>query len=224
MEIKMDIKEAVRTRHSVRQYKDLPIPEDLVDSLNELIRQCNDESGLHIQLILDDPECFNTLLAHYGWFKNVRNYIAIVGPRTLPDLEEKGGYYGQKIVIAAQQRGLNTCWVAGTYKKGKCHVDRADNEKIVCVIAIGFGENEGTKHKSRPLAKLCSVKEEDMPGWFRNGVKAAMMAPTAMNQQKFKISLDGGEALITSAPGPMTKIDLGIVKYNFEAVSGHSCR
>lgn len=220
----MDIKEAVRARHSVRKYRDIPVSEDLVDSLNGLIRQCNEESGLHIQLILDDPECFNTLLAHYGWFKNVRNYIAIAGPRTLPDLEEKGGYFGQKIVIAAQQMGLNTCWVAGTYKKGKCHADLADDEKIICVIAIGYGENEGTKHKSKPLAKLCSVKEEDMPGWFRNGVKAAMMAPTAMNQQKFRISLDGEEAVITSAGGPMTRIDLGIVKYNFEAVSGHTCR
>ncbi len=220
----MDVREAVRARHSVRKYKDTPIPDGLVDELNTLIRSCNEESGLHLQLILDDPECFNTLLNHYGWFSNVRHYIAVAGPKALPDLEERSGYYGQKLVIAAQQAGLNTCWVAGTYKKGKCKAELREGEELVCVIAIGYGENEGKKHKSKPLSRLCSVPEDEMPGWFRNGVKAAMMAPTAMNQQKFHISQEDGEAVITAGKGPMTLIDLGIVKYNFEVISGHRCR
>ena len=220
----MEIREAIRARHSVRKYLDMPITGEMKEKLETFIRECNEESGLHIQLVLNDAECFRTLLAHYGWFENVNNYVAIVGSKELPDLEEKGGYYGQKIVLAAQQEGLNTCWVAGTYKKGKCRAEKAADEKIICVIAIGYGENQGTKHKSKPLAKLCSVKEEDMPGWFRNGVKGAMMAPTAMNQQKFTISLEDGEAVITAGRGPLTKIDLGIVKYNFEAASGHTCR
>ena len=220
----MEIREAIRARHSVRKYLDMPITGEMKEKLETLIRECNEESGLYIQLVLNDAECFRTLLAHYGWFENVNNYVAIVGSKELPDLEEKGGYYGQKIVLAAQQEGLNTCWVAGTYKKGKCRAEKAADEKIICVIAIGYGENQGTKHKSKPLAKLCSVKEEDMPGWFRNGVKGAMMAPTAMNQQKFTISLEDGEAVITAGRGPLTKIDLGIVKYNFEAASGHTCR
>ena len=222
MDIQMDIKEAIRTRHSVRRYKDDPIPEELAAQLEELITECNEASGLHIQLILDDPECFDMLLAHYGWLKNVRNYVAIVGPKDLPDLEEKGGYFGQKIVLAAQMTGLNTCWVAGTYKRGKCKAAINDGEKIIAVIAIGYGEDSGKKHKSKPLAKLCSVPAEEMPVWFRNGVKAAMMAPTAMNRQKFFITLEDGQAVITAERGPMTKIDLGIVKYNFEAASGHA--
>ena len=217
----MDIREAVKARHSVRFYRDEPIPDELREELESLIRECNDESGLHMQLIVNDPECFDTLLAHYGMFKNVKNYIAVVGPKSMGDLDVKGGYYGQKVVLAAQMMGLNTCWVAGTYKRGKCKAEVVDNEKIVCVIAIGFGENQGTKHKSKPLAKICDVPEEEMPVWFRNGVKAAMMAPTAMNQQKFSITLKGDEPVITAGRGPMTGIDLGIVKYNFEAVSGH---
>ena len=219
----MDIKEAIKIRHSVRQYKDVAISEDLQAELTSLIENCNEESGLHMQLITDDPECFDTFLAHYGKFKNAKNYIAVVGPKAMPDLDEKSGYYGQKIVLAAQMMGLNTCWVAGTYGRGKCKADKEAGEKIVCVIAIGYGETEGEKHKSKPLAKLCDVPEAEMPVWFKNGVKAAMMAPTAMNQQKFLISLDGEEPVITAGRGPMVKIDLGIVKYNFEAASGRKC-
>ena len=217
----MDIREAIKSRHSVRYYRNEPIAEETRAELEALIGASNAESGLHMQLIVEDPECFDTLLAHYGMFKNVRNYIAVVGPKDMADLEEKGGYYGQKVVIAAQQMGLNTCWVAGTYKRGKCKAVLQDGEKIVCVIAIGYGESEGTRHKSKPLSKICDIPEADMPVWFKNGVKAAMMAPTAMNQQKFKITLEGGRPVITAGAGPMTRIDLGIVKYNFEAVSGH---
>ena len=219
----MDLREAIKSRHSVRKYKDIPIPEELVAKLNMLIDACNAESGLHIQLITGDPECFDTLLTHYGMFSNVNNYLALVGPKSLPRLEELCGYYGQQIVIAAQMMGLNTCWVAGTYSRSKCKADQQEGEKIVCVIAIGYGETQGVKHKSKPLSKICNVPESEMPVWFKNGVKAAMMAPTAMNQQKFMSTLDGDKAVITAGRGPMTKIDLGIVRYNFEAVSGHKC-
>ena len=179
----MDIKEAIRERHSVRYYKDEPISEQHRAELDVLISQCNEESGLSMQLVVDDPECFDTLLAHYGMFKNVKNYIAVVGPKSMADLDVRGGYYGQKVVLAAQMMGLNTCWVAGTYKRGKCKADIAGNEKIVCVIAIGYGENQGAKHKSKPLSKICDIPEADMPVWFKNGVKAAMMAPTAMKKR-----------------------------------------
>ena len=220
----MDIKEAIKARHSVRQYKDIPIADELKAGLDDLIRACNEESGLHMQLITDDPECFDTFLAHYGRFRNAKNYIALVGPKTLPDLDERCGYYGEKLVLAAQMKGLNTCWVAGTYGKGKCRASMREGEKLVCVIAIGYGETNGVKHRSKPLSRLCTTAEEDMPVWYKNGVKAAIMAPTAVNQQNFRISLDGDEAVITAGRGPMTQIDLGIVKYNFEAASGHTCR
>ena len=146
----MDIKEAIKERHSVRQYQDTPITESDRDKLKELIDACNMESGLHIQLILNDPECFNTFLAHYGKFTNANNYIAMVGKRSFTDLDERCGYFGQKIVLQAQMMGLNTCWVAGTYGKGKCKAAIATDEKIVCVIAIGYGINSGVMHRSKP--------------------------------------------------------------------------
>ena len=220
----MDIKEAIKERHSVRKYKDMPIEEEKKNKRVGLIKQANDESGLNIQLICDDPECFDTFLAHYGKFSNVKNYIAIVGKKSLENVEELGGYFGQKIVLEAQMMGLNTCWVGGTYGKGKCKADVESGEKIFCVIAIGYGEEEGVKHKSKPVEKVCDVDKENMPTWFKNGMVAALMAPTALNQQKFHVSLNNDEVTITAKMGPFTKVDLGIVKYNFEAGSGHKVK
>lgn len=220
----MEIKELIKNRHSVRQYKDTPIEEDVRVRLDELTKEVNEESGLNIKVVYDDPECFNTFLAHYGKFKNASNYIAIVGDKKLENLEELAGYYGQKLVLAAQDMGLNTCWVGGTYGKGKVKIDKEKGEKIVCVIALGYGENEGTKHKSKPVSKLCNVAEQDMPVWFKNGMVAAMMAPTALNQQRFYVTLNDDEVIITSRKAPFSKVDLGIVKYNFEAVTGRKCK
>lgn len=220
----MNIREAIKARHSVRQFKDMPIGKAEAARLREIIAECNTQSSLNIQLIENDPECFNTMLAHYGKFKNAVNYIALVGNKSFADLDERAGYYGQRIVLEAQMLGLNTCWVAGTYGKGKCKADTAAGEKIVCVIAVGYGENEGVPHKSKPLAKLCAVKKDDMPVWFKNGMLAATLAPTSLNQQRFFIDIDGEDAVITAQRFPMAKIDLGIVRYNFEAASEHKCR
>ncbi|MBQ7187077.1 MAG: nitroreductase [Ruminococcus sp.] len=219
----MNIREAIKARHSVRQFKALPIGESEAERLKAVIEECNKESGLNIQLVQNDPDCFNTFLAHYGRFRNADNYIALVGSSSLADLDERAGYYGERIVLEAQMLGLNTCWVAGTYGKGKCRADKNAGEKIVCVIAIGYGENEGKPHRSRSLEKLCAVKKEDMPVWFKNGMLAAVLAPTAVNQQRFFIDIDGENAVITAGRAPMSRIDLGIVRYNFEAASGHRC-
>ena len=220
----MDIKVAIKERHSVRQFKTLPVSAEAKERLNALIKECNAESGLNIQLILDDSECFDTFLAHYGKFQNANNYIAMVGNKSIKNLEEKCGYFGQKLVLEAQMLGLNTCWVAGTYGKGKCKANKNAGEKIVCVIALGYGESNGKPHKSKPVSKLCTVPTAEMPDWFKEGLEAAILAPTALNQQKFTVSLAGNDAVIKAKSGAMTKLDLGIVKYNFEAASGHKSK
>ena len=219
----MDIIEAMEARHSVRQYQDKAISPEHTEALQKEINACNEESGLRIQLISDDPDCFNSLWAHYGKFKNARHYLAFVG-KDEPLALEKCGYYGERLVLFAQQLGLNTCWVAGSYKKKNCSAEVSDYEKIFCVISIGYGENQGKKHRSKAPEKLYDLKGAEMPDWFRRGLQAAILAPTAINQQQFLLVLDGEEAKAVRKPGPFSRIDIGIVAYHFEAASGHRCR
>lgn len=61
----------------------------------------------------------------------------------------------------------------------------------------------------------------DMPDWFAKGMEAALLAPTAVNQQKFYIMLEDGKASGRAGRGFYTKMDLGIVKYHFEVATGH---
>ena len=81
-EIYMDLLQAMRNRHSVRSYTNKPIEGEVKEKLSALIAQCNGESGLHIQLVLDEPNAFDSMMAHYGKFSGVRNYIVMAGKKT----------------------------------------------------------------------------------------------------------------------------------------------
>ena len=216
----MDILELMKVRHSVRQYNGKKIENEKREILTALVKECNRESGLNIQILFDEPKCFDSMMAHYGKFKGVENYIALVGKKDA-DLDEKVGYYGEKLVLKAQELGLNSCWVAMTHGKSAAEIKKG--EKLVCIIAFGYGATQGSAHQNKPVEQLCNCAS-CMPDWFAKGMEAALLAPTALNQQKFYITLENGEVSVKAGKGFYTKMDLGIVKYHFETVTGHKLK
>lgn len=210
----MTLTEAIWARHSVRQYQNKPLETDQISALQTEINACNEESGLHIQLVTNEPKAFDGFMAHYGKFDGVTNYLTLIGKKD-SSLEEKCGYYGERLVLKAQQLGLNTCWIAMTYSKIKTAFVIDKGEKLCIVIALGYGKTQGIPHQSRPMKDVMKA-DEPLPRWFENGVKAALLAPTAMNQQKFVFSLTGNRVSVRAGLGFYSKIDLGIVKYHFE--------
>lgn len=210
--------EAIRSRHSVRQYKDQPIEPELRALLCEEIDKINAESGLNIQLICDEPKAFDSFMAHYGNFTGVSNYFAIAYKKG-EDAQEKIGYYGERLVLFAQMLGLHTCWVALTYKRVPDVIEISKDEKLSLVISVGHGRNRGVSHKLKPISTL-APNYDSAPEWFKNGVDAALLAPTATNQQKFTLTLEGDKVKAKAGLGFYSKMDLGIVKYHFEIGSG----
>ena len=213
----MEALELMKQRHSVRQYKPRAIEPEKRAALNDLCSELNQKAELSIQIVYDEPNCFDSFMAHYGKFSGVHNYIALIGKKS-PKLEETLGRCGEQLVLKAQELGLNTCWVAMTHGKSRAVV--GPGEKQVCLISLGYGETQGVAHKSKPMQALCRCAEP-IPEWFEKGMTAAMLAPTAMNQQKFRFELRAdGTVKAACGSGFYTKLDLGIVKYHFEAVTG----
>ena len=209
----MDIFEAIQNRHSVRSYLDTPIPEDTAETLRACIADVNRESGLHFALFTSECTGFA------GKLKNVRNYIAFAGGGE--NLEERIGYYGAKLMLEAQMLGLNSCWVAMSFHKGAVtkRMRLREGEKVVNALALGYGQTQGTPHRTKPMEKLCRC-DGPMPDWFRKGMETVMLAPTAINQQQFLFTLADGRVSARAKLGPCSQIDLGIVKYYFELGSG----
>lgn len=217
--IDTDLLKAIPERHSVRSYLDKPIPQEIVEALNAEIRRVNQEGNLHIQLVTNEPNAFRGMHS-YGAFKGVANYFVMAGAKSA-DLEHRLGYYGEQLVLKAQTLGLNTCWVGLTYKKTPGTFQLAVGEKISCVIALGYGADNGRVRRSKGAEEVSNLKA-DSPQWFKDAVEAALKAPTAVNQQKFRFDL------IADAPVPevrakatfslmgYTQMDLGIAKLHFE--------
>lgn len=207
--------EAIQERHSVRSYQNRKIEAEKAAQLNELIAQCNQEGNLNLQLLEDAGGTFSRMLSKFMGLGSAPSVIACVGPDD-DTLDERFGYYGQKIVLFAQTLGLNTCW-AGTFSEKNTPANRTPGDRLPIVIAIGYGVNSGRTRKSKTADDVVAGGMNGKPEWFRRGVEAALLAPTAINQQKFEIALkNDGSVEITDKGGVLSRIDKGIVTYNFE--------
>lgn len=221
----MTIQEAIEARHSVRAYKNLTLAKDIVKVLEEQIDILNRNGQLHMQLILNEPKAFQGTLAKYGMFRNANNYIVMAGKKS-DDLDERIGYYGEHLVLLAQTLGLNTCWVGLSYSKVPGTYVLADDEKIACYIAIGYGETQGTSHKIKTIEQVSNASDIT-PLWFKKGVEAALLAPSAVNQQKFSfeyVGMENNQHKVLAKKGfsliGYAQMDLGIAKYHFEIGAG----
>lgn len=219
----MELIDAIKARHAVRKYTDRPIEAEKIASLRAATEKLNAESGLHLQLVLDEPTAFSSGILKYGAISGVRNYFAMVGKKGR-EVEEKIGYYGEQLVLLAQTLGLNTCWVGLTFKEVDEVISLADGEQLHCVIALGYGVDAGKQHPLKPIEKFYEA-EGEVPDWFRRGMDAAVLAPTAVNQQKFKFILHEGNKVSAEPTFSLTGrgylyYDLGIVKSHFEIGAG----
>ena len=221
----MTIQEAIETRHSVRAYKDLPLSEEIVKLLEDELVKLNHEGQLHIQLICNEPKAFQGTMAKYGKFRNANNYLVMAGKKA-EDLDERIGYYGEHLVLLAQTLGLNTCWVGLSYSKVPGTYVLGEDEKIACYIAIGYGETQGVGHKIKTVEQVSNATDIT-PSWFKKGVEAALLAPTAVNQQKFSfeyVGMNYNRHQVRAKKGfsmiGYTQMDLGIAKYHFEVGAG----
>lgn len=212
----MDLKEAMEQRHMVRRYTARPIPAELVKQLNDRTAKMNEVYGTSITLKTEDTRAFNALIKLI-LAKGVRNYFIMAGKDT-PGLDERLGYCGAELMLYAQTLGLNTWWVGGTFNR-KLMTEMSSGSRVVGVIAVGYGQNQGVPHKSK-TAEQVSRYDGDVPEWFRQGIDGALLAPTALAKQAFVITGSGKEVSIKCDNGIFTGVDTGLVKYHFELGAG----
>ena len=206
--------DAIKERHSVRNYEAKKIEADKVEKIRAKIEELNKEGNLHLQFMVDAGKTYNKLFNKVAGLGSAPSVIACVG---IDDetLEQRVGYYGEKLVLFIQELGLNTCW-AGTFNQKNIGAEVGNNKKLVISIAVGYGKDKGKPHKSKSPEQVIEAKG-DRPYWFNKGVDMALLAPTAINQQKFTIRLNEDESVdFVDKGGIFSQVDLGIVRCHFE--------
>ena len=222
---------AMKKRCSRRKYTNRPIDSKYVKQLEDIIALFNKESGLNIKLVIGSgAELFSGFRKSYGLFVGVQNYIAMIGSKTLLNRMEKVGRFGEKLILEATVMGLSTCWVGTSYDKNAAKEVCEGNEVLDCVIAIGYSDEKHSlkermmeygMHRQNISKEALIEAEEPVPEWFKQGMDAVYLAPTARNLRPFifKYKDEQVTASITSPTGT-AMIDLGIAKLHFELGAG----
>ena len=175
--------DALNKRSSVRQYTGAPDKEQL-DKLGETCRKLSWQ-GVKIRMF-KGPGLKNQI-------KGTDVYAVIIAKRGTP--MEVEGFMGEALVLEATAMGLGTCWLgAGFYPDIITrNVDLQSDESVHCVIALGKANLPAFAPKRKELVKVCDMTEEQLGqlgAWQKEAVLAARLAPSAMNQQPWKIVAD----------------------------------
>jgi len=211
----MDIKDAMLERHMVRKYTYKPIPESVVEKLNERISRNNGANNLCVKLMTNGSNAVGAIIK-FILAKGVKNYFILAGD-AVADLEEKLGYVAADLMLYAQTLGLNTWYVGGTFNRRVSKYVKS--KKVVGIIVVGYGEKQGTPHKSKAAKDVSSV-DDKTPEWFANGVETSLLAPTALNKQDYIITRNGNKVKIENQNGVFTGVNRGLIKYHFELGAG----
>ncbi|MGB4659660.1 MAG: nitroreductase family protein [Mobilitalea sp.] len=222
--------DAIEIRQSRRSYLDTPIEEENIQKIHNYINAYNMRGHLSIQFIEDGREAFQGFNLGYGLFSGVRSYLALVGNTSDPFLQEKIGYYGERIILKLTKLGLGTCWVGGTFARSKCPAVLQEGESLVALITVGNVTRLKTP-KEQTIYKFIHrhtkdfdrlfTSDSDVPGWFLIGLKAIQKAPSAMHKQPVHLQIK--QDIVTASVKKYDShqaIDLGIAKLHFEISVG----
>lgn len=228
----MTTAEAIQVRKSRRSFADIPLTLSQTDAVSTWVEQTNRESGLSIQAVYDRPEWFGGFLKTYGLLSGVRHFLVLAGPKDNVHLDERIGYYGERLVLELTKLNLGTCWVGGSFDRGKVGVLTKPSDRLVAVIAFGnvetalsFRESivRGALFRKKPDVKRFIDSDGTHPVWFDQGVLYASLAPSAVHLQPYVFVWKDGMASIRKTHSTaFAMVDLGIAKYHFEqaAVNG----
>ncbi len=222
----MEIKTAIELRKSRRHYTAETIPAETAETLLEMVKEINRETGLHLQMVFDHGEAFSGLRKSYGLFSGVQNYLVLAGIKKTTNVYEKIGYYGEKWVLMATSLGLGTCWVAGTYDKKSVYCNLEAEEEIAAVIPFGNYLEKDTlfskvlrkqmHRNSKGIDELLYAKDQP-PNWVIKAMKYVVKAPSAVNRQPVRFTYSE-DLVMATIPGDsiIQQIDMGIAKLHFE--------
>lgn len=222
----MDVMQAIAKRISVRAYADRAVEDEKLDQLEACIRQANDEAGLGMVLVRPETGGGGLSLAKAMFSGRPSSYVALFAPEDDAS-HDRLGYFGERVVLLAQQLGLGTCWVFGTYDSASVTVAPRDGEKLYGVIPVGYAA-ERTPLKQRTVRAALRRRDRkpadvypgyaSAPAWVRAGIDAVIAGPSAVNGQPwtFVDTPAGIAATLPVVKSGIEFVDLGIAKLHFQ--------
>ena len=246
MEFKKSVIELIKNRTSCRTFNTNGIDNLALQKLKNYIAKINAETKIKARFLFTQNNNIGgrteKKLGTYGVISGANSFI--VG---IIDKDEKNalefGYLFEKIILAATDLGLQTCWLGGTFKKSNFEQKSSlhENEIIPIVSPVGIKKEKPRVFESamravigaskrKPWNELFFEKNNSVPLSEQNADKYAIplemvrLGPSASNKQPWRIIKDKSlfHFFLCRTKGygvtnfDMQKNDLGIAKCHFE--------
>ena len=226
---------AAKERRARRSFDGSRVDEAALDELEHHCEGFAPSDQARTVLIRRAPESiFAGVVGSYGRIRGASSALVMLGQAGDGHGRELAGYIGQAAVLAAMQLGLDTCWVGGMFHPGRVLklVRMHAGEKVYAISPVGYAEEKlsgperrvyrmksGTPKSRKPLDEIAAGWQA-WPAWTHAAVRAARIAPSAMNRQPWRFRWEGG-AMVVSFEGSDTpkiskRLDCGIAMLNAE--------
>lgn len=201
--------DAVKLRTSCRAYVGAPDAADIA-ALSYAIGRYQ-LPGARLMLCPVDESFFTGTLLGMKRITGCRMMAAVIIDES-PLSRIHAGILGESFVLEATARGLGTCWVSGSFRRKELHVPVADNEAVLCVIAVGKPAAPLTaptsRHRKSP-EHFCRGNFHDWPDELVDAAALVQCAPSAMNMQPWVLSVGPQGEFILDATD-RAQLDAGI--------------
>jgi len=238
----MKIIEAIEKRRSIRNYTGEPLKEEHITQITDYISGLKapfNAQSIRIQLIHTIQESGKSKLGTYGVIGGASDFLTLVYKKghSFPLMEEAAAYMFEQLILFCTQLGLGTCWIGGLFSRKDFSqaVNLKPDETLRIVSPVGYIKpklrftetllGSKGKHFSRRhfesiffLGDFHTPLSKEAAGIFEKPLEMVRIAPSANNQQSWRIVLDGRCLHFyqhLSVIG-FTAIDLGIAMCHFE--------
>jgi hypothetical protein len=242
----MKIIEAIEKRKSIRNYTGEPLRKEHITLIADYIAGLKtpfDAPPVRIQLIHALQESGRIQLGTYGFVGGASDFLTLVYEKEsqFPLMEEAAAYAFEQVILFCTGLGLGTCWLGGSFSRKDFAepVQLKPDEILRIVSPVGYSNpkvrftetllgQRGKNLSRKPFESLFFQGDFNTPlsieaaGSYAKPLEMVRRAPSANNQQSWRILLDGRNLHFYQHLSMIgfNAIDLGIAMCHFE----QSCR
>ena len=234
---------AIDVRQSRRTYTRAPLTQEQTAKLRRLCKDFRPFDDARVELIEDAGDLFTSDDVGYGRISGARTALVFIGRVKSPQSDLHVGYLGEAAVLEATRLGLGTCWTHRMYSASTVasHVALDYGERVVAASPVGFvpsapsiGERFQTLSPAAterlPVAGIAESQcLTHSRGMYREPLEAVRRAPSPLNRQVWRFTVEDGCLCLTLAAGQEVtrcpkRIDAGIAMLHVDvamAATGH---
>ena len=231
--------QAIFERRSRRNYEPKLIEADLSAYLKTLCTEFRPFPHARAVLVTESPNTvFKGVIGPYGKIKGSPVFIAFIGNMSSRSVQEEVGYLGEGIILEATALHFATCWVAGFFRPEVVSslIEINEGERVLSITPVGYAKKHqsleerlmtgfGWTHRRKSPSKLVQGhNQKEWPEWTRAALRAARMAPSAVNRQPWRFRVEKDSITVSvDRPGRefniSKRLDCGIAMMHIEVAA-----